>query len=63
MTDKMLDQRWMLIVALVLMSAGFRIFDLFDQTGTITVWLGTTAGFLTAKYTDNKTAEPPTNAN
>lgn len=51
MTEKLLEQKWMVTLYMLIASTGLRAFDLLSETGLTTIWGIAGTGFLAATVT------------
>jgi len=59
LTAKMLEQKWIVTVFLLLAPTALRVFDLLTEGGLITVWLLVAGGYFAADVTQRATAKSP----
>lgn len=56
-TEKMLEQKWIVTVFLLLAPTVLRVFDLLTEGGLITVWLLVAGGYFAADVTQRATSK------
>ena len=59
MPEKMMEQKWIVTVFLLIVPTVLRCFDLMTEGGLITVWLLVAGGYFAADVTQKATAKAP----
>jgi hypothetical protein len=59
MTEKMLEQKWIVTVFLLIVPTILRVFDLMTEGGLITVWVLVAGGYFAADVTQRAMAKVP----
>lgn len=59
MQEKLMEQKWMVAVFLLVVPALMRVFDLLTESGMLTVWLVVANAFFIADVTQRWLTKPP----